>query len=121
VTSALRWILLALLGLLVAAGISLAASNLVSQRIGLAAEPLSAGKALAPPVSRDHAKRHNESDKPATKRQNPTSTAPSTTVPATTTAPAPAPSTAPTTSYTPPPTGTPSTGGSANEPERKDD
>ena len=45
----IRWILLALLGLAVAAGVSLAASQLVSQRIGLAAEPVSAGKELAPP------------------------------------------------------------------------
>jgi hypothetical protein len=45
----IRWILLALLGLAVAAGVSVAASQLVSQRIGLAAEPPSAGKDLAPP------------------------------------------------------------------------
>ena len=45
----LRWTLLALLGLAVAAGVSVAASHLVSQRIGLASEPLSAGKELAPP------------------------------------------------------------------------
>ena len=45
----IRWILLALLGLAVAAGVSVAASQLVSQRIGLAAEPVSAGKELAPP------------------------------------------------------------------------
>ncbi len=45
----IRWILLALLGLAVAAGVSVAASQLVSQRIGLAAEPVSAGKDLAPP------------------------------------------------------------------------
>ena len=48
-TGWLRWTLLALLGLAVAAAISVAASNLVSQRIGLASEPLSAGRALAPP------------------------------------------------------------------------
>ena len=45
----IRWILLALLGLAVAAGVSVAASQLVSQRIGLAAQPPSAGKDLAPP------------------------------------------------------------------------
>ena len=45
----LAWTLLALLGLAVAAGISVAASHLVSQRIGSASEPLSAGKELAPP------------------------------------------------------------------------
>jgi hypothetical protein len=46
--AAIRWIALALVGLVVAAGVSLAASQLVSERIGLAAEPVSAGKELAP-------------------------------------------------------------------------
>jgi hypothetical protein len=49
VPSILRWTLLALLGLAVAAAVSVAASHLVSKRIGLASEPLSAGKELAPP------------------------------------------------------------------------
>jgi hypothetical protein len=43
-----RWIVLALLGLLIAAGVSIAASSLVSQQIGLDSEPISAGDALAP-------------------------------------------------------------------------
>jgi hypothetical protein len=47
--SIVRWTLLALLGLAVAAAVSVAASHLVSKRIGLASEPLSAGKELAPP------------------------------------------------------------------------
>ena len=41
-------ILLALAGLAVAVALSLAASNLSTQPIGLSAEPLSAGRALAP-------------------------------------------------------------------------
>jgi hypothetical protein len=43
-----RWLGLALLGILIAAGISIAASHLASQQIGLASEPISAGDALAP-------------------------------------------------------------------------
>jgi hypothetical protein len=39
---------LALLGLVVAAGISLAASRLSSQHIGLSAEPIGAGQSLTP-------------------------------------------------------------------------
>lgn len=42
------WIALALLGLVVAAGISLAASKLSRQHIGLSSEPLSAGRQLVP-------------------------------------------------------------------------
>jgi hypothetical protein len=43
-----RWLGLALLGILIAAGVSIAASRLASQQIGLASEPISAGDALAP-------------------------------------------------------------------------
>jgi hypothetical protein len=42
------WLALALLGLVLAAGISLAASRLSSQHIGLSSEPLTAGEGLAP-------------------------------------------------------------------------
>ena len=42
------WILAALLGLAVAAGVMAAASHLSSQRVGLASEPPSAGARLAP-------------------------------------------------------------------------
>jgi hypothetical protein len=45
---ALRWLGLALLGILIAAGVSVAASGLASQQIGLASQPISAGDALAP-------------------------------------------------------------------------
>jgi hypothetical protein len=44
----LAWILAGLLGLALAAGISYAATQLSSQRIGLAAEPPSVGEELAP-------------------------------------------------------------------------
>ena len=44
----LIWIALALVGLAVAAGASLAASQLASQDIGLSSEPLTAGEDLAP-------------------------------------------------------------------------
>jgi len=47
-TTTLRWLGLALLGVAVAAAVSFAASRLVSQQIGLASQPISAGNALAP-------------------------------------------------------------------------
>ncbi len=47
----LRWILLALLGLAVAAGVALAASQLASRQIGIASESVSAGDSLAPPIT----------------------------------------------------------------------
>jgi hypothetical protein len=49
-----RWIGLALLGLLIAAGVSIAASRLASQQIGLASEPIEAGDALAPVTRSPH-------------------------------------------------------------------
>ena len=45
------WTVAAIAGLLVAAGVTLAASKLSSQRIGLSSEPLSAGDELAAPAS----------------------------------------------------------------------
>ncbi len=47
-TTTLRWVGLALLGILIAAAISIAASRLASQQIGLASQPITAGDALAP-------------------------------------------------------------------------
>jgi hypothetical protein len=44
----LHWLGLALVGILIAAGVSIAASSLASQQIGLASQPISAGDALAP-------------------------------------------------------------------------
>ena len=87
----LRWTLLALLGLAVAAGISVAASHLVSQRIGLASEPLSAGKELAPPQPERSNGRHRGPDSrdagPATATTTTTIAPPGTTAPSATPAP----------------------------------
>lgn len=47
----LVWVLAALLGIALTAGITWASSQLTSQRIGLSAEPISAGVRLAPPVN----------------------------------------------------------------------
>jgi len=43
-----RWLGLALLGIVVAAAVAIAASRLAGQQIGLASQPVSAGDALAP-------------------------------------------------------------------------
>ncbi len=48
----LLWLALALVGLLVAVGVTTAATNLTSQRVGLQAEPLDAGDQLAPKPAR---------------------------------------------------------------------
>jgi hypothetical protein len=88
------WVLLALAGLAVAVGLSLAASNLSTQPIGLSNEPLRAGDRLAPPAvtrtttSRKPAKRSVKRRRPApaTTAPAPTATTPAPTV----TAPAPA-------------------------------
>jgi hypothetical protein len=85
----IRWILLALLGLAVAAGVSVAASQLVSQRIGLAAEPVSAGKDLAPPKHDSGQGGGDASRHTSTSR----TTAPVTTTTTTTTVPSSAPTT----------------------------
>ncbi len=100
----IRWVALALLGLLVAGGVSIAASSLASQQIGLASEPISAGDALAPAV-RAHAKSHRHQP-PARhgKRSPSTTTSPSTPYPPPVTTSPPPP-----TSTAPPPTTSPST------------
>ncbi len=46
----LAWIAVGLVGLALAAGVTYAATQLSSQRIGLSAEPPSAGEELAPPA-----------------------------------------------------------------------
>jgi hypothetical protein len=48
IPTTLRWVALALLGLLVAIAVGIAASELTSRRIGLSSEPIRAGDALAP-------------------------------------------------------------------------
>lgn len=72
------WILLALAGLAVAVALSVTASNLSTQPIGLSGEPLRAGEKLAPPsvtrtVTSEAAKRR--------KNRTQTTTTPTTTVP----------------------------------------
>ena len=47
------WTLLALAGLLIAVGVTTAATSLTSQRVGLQAEPLDAGVELAPRSRRE--------------------------------------------------------------------
>ncbi len=47
----LIWVLAALLGIVLTAGITWASSQLTSQRIGLSSEPISAGVRLAPSVN----------------------------------------------------------------------
>jgi hypothetical protein len=46
-----RWIGLAVLGLVIAAAVAIAASTLASQQIGIASESVSAGDSLAPPIT----------------------------------------------------------------------
>ncbi|HEX7059516.1 MAG TPA: hypothetical protein VF176_06660 [Solirubrobacterales bacterium] len=59
-TASLKWVGLALLGIFVAAAVAVAASRLASREIGLASEPISAGRELAPktsqPAPRDRGK-----------------------------------------------------------------
>jgi hypothetical protein len=71
----LRWVALALAGLLVAVAVAYAASRLASPHVGLTSEPVSAGAKLAPAPA----------PRPAPRRRHPP--APTTTV----TVPAPAP------------------------------
>jgi hypothetical protein len=78
IPSPLRWPLLALMGLLIAAAIAILATQMVSQKIGISSEPLSAGMALAP--------RSTAPKKPPATRT--TTSSPGTT---TTSAPAPVP------------------------------
>lgn len=50
--SVVVWVVAAVIGLALAAGITLAASQLSSQHIGLSGEPLSAGNELVPRTTR---------------------------------------------------------------------
>lgn len=100
--SILRWTALALAGLAIAAGVAFAASHLVSQRIGLASQPLNAGRELAPPSaspanSRQSPTRHNESGSRTGPTATTTTTTTAPTVPTVTAAP-PAPPAPPVTS-----------------------
>jgi hypothetical protein len=91
------WVLAALAGIVLTAGITWATSQLTSQHIGISSEPLSAGHGLAPPVAERAAPRRSR----PTPKVTPTVTAPP--------AAAPSQGTASTTSQTPQATTSPST------------
>lgn len=73
--ASMRWLGLALLGILVAAAVSIAASRLASQQIGLASQPISAGDALAPGASRAKPQ-HRHLERPSPHGQTKTSSEP---------------------------------------------
>jgi hypothetical protein len=75
VPASLRWFGLALLGILVAAAVSITAGRLVSQQIGLASQPISAGDALAPAAAKQ-ATRHRRTPHRRLHRQLPNAPAP---------------------------------------------
>jgi hypothetical protein len=110
--TAVRWIALALAGLVVAAGVSLAASQLVSERIGLAAEPVSAGKELAPTEQGQGRDTHGSDGD---------NTGASTSTTQTTTAPTAPTTTSPSTMPPPATTSPPPANGSSGEHEPADD
>jgi hypothetical protein len=95
--AALRWAGLALLGIVIAAAVSVAASRLASQQIGLASEPISAGDALAParhehrtaPAQSHRSENHGSEEHGHAPHRSPPTTVP--VQPATPTAPAPSP------------------------------
>jgi hypothetical protein len=57
--STLRWPLLAVIGLLVALAVGLLATRLVSERIGISSEPITAGESLTPKRANGHERAHN--------------------------------------------------------------
>jgi hypothetical protein len=100
---------LALLGLVVAAAISLAASRLSSQHIGISSEPLSAGKSLSPVEDRQSQKQTQHQTRTRNRHRHRGS---NNTQTQTTPAPPPVQLTPPAqVTPTPPATSTPSTGG----------
>ena len=98
VPATLRWAGLALLGIVIAAAVSVAASRLASQQIGLASEPISAGDALAParqehraaPAQSHRSENHGSEGRGDSSHRNPPTTVP--TQPGIPSAPAPSPS-----------------------------
>src|SRR3954464_1283023 len=73
---AMRWVLIALLGLAVAALVSLGASDLTSQPIGLSSEPLTAGDQLAPPRTVTVVRTHTVTDRTPTRARSTTTASP---------------------------------------------
>jgi hypothetical protein len=74
----MKWVALALLGLVLAAAITVAARKLSSQPIGLQSQPLSAGRRLAPAPRREP--RQVVRPRPRTTTTRTVTTAPPTTV-----------------------------------------
>jgi hypothetical protein len=87
----MKWVGLALLGLLIAGAVALAASSLVSRQIGIGSESISAGDALAPARSDSarggHAKSGGEEAVPPTVSEGATGTTTTPTSPPPTTVP----------------------------------
>ncbi|HXD54981.1 MAG TPA: hypothetical protein VN618_09545 [Solirubrobacteraceae bacterium] len=87
------WALAALLGLMLAAGVSWATSTLTSQHIGLSSEAETAGRRLAPPEATRSSPATTSTQQPAGTRppstSTPTATTPIVTAPESETAPAP--------------------------------
>jgi hypothetical protein len=78
------WVALAIAGLVLAAGVSLAASHLSSQHIGLSSEPLDAGQQLVPKTtpSRPAAKQHHRRKHQSSTTSTPTQITPAPVLPA---------------------------------------
>ena len=84
------WILGALAGVVLAAGVTYAASSLSTQRIGLSSEPVNAGRELAPRATATRTPTATPSPKPKKKkrrRPQPTPTPQATATPAPTAVP----------------------------------
>jgi hypothetical protein len=112
--SRFAWALFALLGLVLAAGVSIAASRLSSEHIGLSSEPITAGKRLVPSRSPVRRKRHRR------KRTRPAVTTAPARPPATTVAsPPPAPQVPATPAPPPKKTTTTPRRGDDHHPERE--
>ena len=69
------WILGALAGVVLAAGVTYAASSLSTQRIGLSSEPVNAGRELAPRATATRTPTSTPNPKPKKKRRRPKPTA----------------------------------------------
>jgi hypothetical protein len=113
----LSWALFALLGLVLAAGVSIAASRLSSERIGLSSEPITAGKRLVPsqpPVRHRRHRRHRRKRTPP-----PATTAPAPPPPRTVPSRPPAPQVPATPAPPPRKTTTPAPRGDDHHPERE--
>jgi len=76
--ASVRWTGFAVVGLLVAVVVALLATNLVSEKIGIAAEPVSAGKSLVPerPKHRPQPRRRHQDGATTTIAPTSTSQAP---------------------------------------------